>query len=89
MGIESGALQKELGCAIAQLEDAKLRLLEVFGWGSRPQMVEDHDRQVYAMQLVCVQTALPLIDTHLSNAFEMITGNPFPFRVQPIARKPE
>ncbi len=84
--MEVGAFQGELGAAIAQLESIKERLLETFAWGSHPKMTTDQERQYHAMNIVSVQTEFPLIDTRLSNAFQMITGNPLPFHITTKAR---
>lgn len=79
-------IQGPLGVAIAQLEDAKLYLLEVFRLCGVPGLWEPGEKSTRAMQIAVVQTLLPVIDMELSKAFEAITGNPLPHHVTTVQK---
>ncbi len=68
-------LQAPLAIAIAQLEQAKLELLEVFDWASMPQMIMPDERARRGMQIALARSSLPVIDISISKAFKALTGH--------------
>ncbi len=68
-------LQAPLAIAIAQLEETKRLLLEVFTWAGVPQMISDQERGQNGMKIALARTALPVIDISVSKAFKALTGH--------------
>jgi hypothetical protein len=62
---EIGALQKELGSAIAQMEVIKALLLEVFEWSSRNGMYTPEERSSMIMKVYLARVGFPVVDIAL------------------------
>ena len=62
---ETGAMQKDLGSAIAQLEVVRKTLLDVFEWCSQVGMFTDQERSEALMKVQIARVSFPVIDIAL------------------------
>jgi hypothetical protein len=68
-------LQAPLAIAIAQLEETKRLLLEVFTWAGMPRAVSNEERGRNGMTIALARAFLPVIDISVSKAFKALTGH--------------
>ena len=63
-----------LGTAIAELERAKLMLLDVFTWGSISGGIDPKVRSSHCMRLQIARSLFPVIDISLRRTLRQLTG---------------
>jgi len=67
-----GELQAPIAIAIADLEQIKRQLLDVFEWAGLPQMVSDQERSKHLMTLELARVTLPLAEHSISQAIRLL-----------------
>ena len=73
---ETGACQKDLGSAIAQLEIIKKMLLEVFEWSSQIGMYTNRERSDALMKIYTARISFPVVDISLRNFCKQFGADP-------------
>lgn len=72
---EIGAMQKDLGSAIAQLELIKKTLLEVFKWSSHVGVITKKERSDALLKIQIARSGFPVIDIALRDFLKQFNVN--------------